>query len=59
MNIHETRTEAMQEKMDTNLKEMKASQEHIKEEIMADLKTQIGCLASCIDANQEKAEACH
>jgi hypothetical protein len=26
---------------------------------MADLKTQIGCLASCIDANQEKAEACH
>jgi hypothetical protein len=37
----------VQEKTDAKLKEM------------ADLKTEIGCLASCIDVNQEKAEACH
>jgi hypothetical protein len=28
--IHQAKTEAMQEKMDVNLKEMKASQEHVK-----------------------------
>jgi actin-like ATPase involved in cell morphogenesis len=58
MDLHEARIEAMQEKTDTNQKE-KASQEHIKEEIMADMKTQVGCLASCTDVNQEKAEVCH
>jgi hypothetical protein len=38
---------AVQEKRDANLEEM------------ADLKTQTDSLASHIDVNQEKAEACH
>jgi hypothetical protein len=33
MDIHQVRTEAMQEKTDTSLKEMKAGQEHLKVEI--------------------------
>jgi hypothetical protein len=32
MDIHQTRTEAMQEKSDTHLKEITASQEHMKED---------------------------
>jgi hypothetical protein len=57
MDIHQDRREDMQEKMDTNVKEMKVGQEHLKEEIMADLKTQIGCFASCTEVKQEKTEA--
>jgi pyruvate formate-lyase activating enzyme-like uncharacterized protein len=33
MDIHQVRTEAMQEKMDASLKEMEAGQEHLKVEI--------------------------
>jgi acetolactate synthase small subunit len=57
MDIHQARREAMQEKSDTNGKEMKVGQEHLKEEIMAGLKTQIGCLASRTEVNQEKVKA--
>jgi hypothetical protein len=42
----------MQERTEANLREMKASQEHLKEEIMAGLKTLIGCLTSRIDVYQ-------
>jgi hypothetical protein len=51
--------EAMQEKMVANLKEMRVGQEHLKEGIMVRQKTQIGCLASRLNINQETAEACH
>jgi hypothetical protein len=47
----------MREKMDTNLKEMRVGQEHLEEEIMADLKTQIVCVATSINVNQEKVDA--
>jgi hypothetical protein len=48
---------AGQERTDASLKEVKAGQEHLKEERMASLKTQIGCLTTCIDVNQEKVDA--
>jgi hypothetical protein len=57
MDIHKAKTEAMQKKTDANPKEMKASQEHVKEGKMNDLETQVDCLACCIDVNEEKAEA--
>jgi hypothetical protein len=47
----------MQEKTDTNLKKMRAGQEHLKEEIMANLKTQICCLTTRVDVNQVKVDA--
>jgi peptidoglycan hydrolase CwlO-like protein len=50
--------ERMVTKMDANLKEMRADQEHLKKKV-SDLKTQIGCHTSHTDVNQEKAEACH
>jgi hypothetical protein len=49
---------SFEKKTEANLKEMKAGQEHLKEEIMSDLKTQIGWLTSCTDVSQEKVEAC-
>jgi hypothetical protein len=55
--IHLARREAIQEKTDTNVKEMKAGQERLKEDIMADLTTHLGCLASCTEVNQEEVEA--
>jgi hypothetical protein len=36
---------------------MRAGQEHLKEEIIANLKLQIGCLASHIYVNQENVDA--
>jgi hypothetical protein len=54
MDIHQSRTEATQEKTDANLKEMRAGQEHAIEETMADLQTQTCCLASHTDVSQEK-----
>jgi hypothetical protein len=33
MDVHQVRTEAMQEKSDTSLKEMKVSEDHLKVEI--------------------------
>jgi hypothetical protein len=49
---------AIMEEMRTNQAKADANLKETKEEIMTDLKTQIGCLASCIYVNQEKAEAC-
>jgi hypothetical protein len=48
---------ARRERTGASLKVMKAGQEHMEEEIMASLKTQIGCLATHIDINREKADA--
>jgi hypothetical protein len=58
IDFHQARTEVMQEKTDANLKEIRACQEHVKEEIMADLKPQISCLDSRINVNQENVDAC-
>jgi division protein CdvB (Snf7/Vps24/ESCRT-III family) len=41
---------AMQEKMDSTLKEIRASQEHLKEEMLAKM-------VAKIDTNQEKMDA--
>jgi hypothetical protein len=38
MDIYQARSNAMQEKTDANLMEIKAGQERMKEDIMADLK---------------------
>jgi hypothetical protein len=45
LEIYQARTGAMQERTDANLQEM-------KEEIMANLKTQVGSLASRFNVNQ-------
>lgn len=56
---NQERMEAIQEKMNVNLKEMRSDQEHLREETMAGQRTKIGYLASRLNVNQEKAEACH
>jgi chromosome segregation ATPase len=48
--------ERMEAKMDTNQEKMDAKMD-ANQEIMADLKTQIGCIASRIEVNQGKTEA--
>jgi hypothetical protein len=49
--------ERMEAKMDAKVEEMKAGQAHLKEEIMGNLKPQIGCLASRTEVPQEKMDA--
>jgi antirestriction protein ArdC len=56
MDIHQSKT-GHARKTDAKLKETKAGQDQAKEEIMADLKTRIGCLASRIDVKKEKGQA--
>jgi chromosome segregation ATPase len=54
----------MEQMMERLLANMDANQKRLETKIkanhedMADLKTQIGCLASRIDVNQDKEEAC-
>jgi fumarate hydratase class II len=48
--------ERLDTKTDANLKEIIAGKEHPKEEITADLATQIGCFASGIEVKQEKID---
>jgi hypothetical protein len=54
----EVKMEAMQEKTDANLNKMKASQEHLKEEIMVEMKVQIDVLISPMDTQLEGTKDC-
>jgi hypothetical protein len=51
MDIHQARAEANQERLEAKVE--------ANLEDMANVKTQIGCLASHIDGNQEKVEVSH
>jgi hypothetical protein len=48
MDIHKAKTEAMQEKMDTNLKEMIASHK----EMMAEMKACLQKLEACLESKE-------
>jgi hypothetical protein len=57
MDFHQARTEATQEEMKVKMNINQGEIKDSREEIMADMKTQIGCLASRINVNQEKMRA--
>jgi hypothetical protein len=54
----DVKMEAMHEKNRCQPKEMKADQEHLKEEIMAERKVQIDALTSRMDAKLEGTKDC-